>query len=78
MCSMVEGWLPCDPEVRARSLDACAFYPSTSFQLVPLPTGFARREDWEEIHPHVATGGRLIRIASTLPPVLRPNSVPRS
>ena len=27
---------------------------------------------------HAASGGRLIRIASTLPPVLRPNSVPRS
>jgi len=29
-------------------------------------------------HPHVASGGRLINIASTLPPVLRPNRVPRS
>ena len=28
--------------------------------------------------PQVATGGRLIRIASMLPPVLRPKSVPRS
>ena len=27
---------------------------------------------------HTARGGRLIRIASILPPVLRPNSVPRS
>ena len=27
---------------------------------------------------HTASGGRLIRIASILPPVLRPNSVPRS
>ena len=30
------------------------------------------------ISAHVATGGRLIRIASILPPVLRPNKVPRS
>jgi len=29
-------------------------------------------------HPQVATGGRLIRMASTFPPVLRPNRVPRS
>ena len=27
---------------------------------------------------HFTSGGRLIRIASTLPPVFRPNSVPRS
>ena len=27
---------------------------------------------------HTASGGRLIRIASMLPPVLSPNSVPRS
>ena len=29
-------------------------------------------------HSQIASGGRLIRIASILPPVLRPNSVPRS
>ena len=29
-------------------------------------------------HFHFASGGRLIRIASILPPVLRPNNVPRS
>jgi hypothetical protein len=29
-------------------------------------------------HFHFATGGRLMRIASMLPPVLSPNSVPRS
>jgi hypothetical protein len=29
-------------------------------------------------HSQVASGGRLIRIASTLPPVLSPNRVPRS
>ena len=27
---------------------------------------------------HLASGGRLIRIASILPPVLSPNNVPRS
>lgn len=27
---------------------------------------------------HLASGGRLMRIASTLPPVLRPKVVPRS
>jgi len=30
------------------------------------------------VQVHTASGGRLIRIASMLPPVLRPNSVPRS
>jgi hypothetical protein len=29
-------------------------------------------------HVHFANGGRLIRIASMFPPVLRPNKVPRS
>ncbi len=29
-------------------------------------------------HFHFASGGRLIRIASILPPVFRPNNVPRS
>jgi len=33
-----------------------------------LPRGYGQR----------TSGGRLMRIASTLPPVLRPNSVPRS
>lgn len=30
------------------------------------------------VQPQTASGGRLIRIASILPPVLRPNNVPRS
>ena len=30
------------------------------------------------VQDHTASGGRLIRIASMLPPVLSPNSVPRS
>jgi putative thioredoxin len=36
----------------------------------------ARRLDAR--HGHFATGGRLMRIASVLPPVIKPNLVPRS
>ena len=32
----------------------------------------------EQIYGHFASGGRLIRMASVLPPVFRPNWVPRS
>ena len=32
----------------------------------------------EPLQVQTASGGRLIRIASMLPPVFRPNSVPRS
>ena len=34
--------------------------------------------DGVEAHDQLASGGRLIRIASMLPPVLSPNKVPRS
>ncbi len=49
-----------------------------------LPGHLQRGDDRRELvagdgrQSHVACGGRLIRIASTLPPVLSPNSVPRS
>lgn len=33
---------------------------------------------WRVIQGHFTVGGKLDRIASTLPPVLRPNVVPRS
>ena len=34
--------------------------------------------DGRQAHAQLASGGRLIRIASMLPPVLSPNKVPRS
>ena len=48
--------------------------------LTPLAAAFLTALVWTRSAPqaHVASGGRLIRIASMLPPVLRPNSVPRS
>ena len=33
---------------------------------------------WDPVYGQRTSGGRLMRIASTLPPVFRPNSVPRS
>ncbi|MFL6772410.1 MAG: coproporphyrinogen III oxidase, partial [Sphingomicrobium sp.] len=53
-----------------------ARYPSTSFAGSPPHRGAMGRKC--RPHFHLASGGRLIRIASTLPPVLRPNNVPRS
>ena len=53
--------------------------------LTPLAAAALVALVWTRLNPsnaarqvHTASGGRLIRIASMLPPVLRPNSVPRS
>ena len=52
-------------------------HPATH-RILPLGGRVGERAGAGHNQSHVATGGRLIRIASILPPVLSPNSVPRS
>jgi len=38
MRSMVEGYLPRHSRIERQTTEAYAIYPSTTFQVVPLPT----------------------------------------
>ena len=59
------------------AVDASAEDAATKYYLERTLLGY-RLAGGDRGPSHVATGGRLIRIASMLPPVFSPNSVPRS
>ena len=56
---------------------ACARFFHICWIRIPLGS-LPRMDDVCDVQLHTASGGRLIRMASMLPPVLSPNSVPRS